>query len=71
MNFDNYLVVEPAYGRGYDNLADARTDWYEGLDFRVFADGPYLSQRDEDLIRADGYRGVYLVGVGILEGYNG
>lgn len=69
--FDKYLSVTPAYGRKYNNLADARTDWYEGLDFRIELNGPYLSQRDEDLIKADGYRGVYLSGVGILEAYNG
>ena len=68
---NKYMIVTPAYGRKYKTLADAKTDWYEGLDFRVGLDGPYCSQRDENEIRAEGFIGVQLYTTGVLETFNG
>lgn len=64
------LVVTSAYGRWYDDsLSTARMDWRNGKDFRVYPDGPYLSNRDIPLLIDGGYTWVWFFGLGILEDF--
>ena len=48
----DYYEVAPAYGRSYSTIEQARTDWRNGLDFRVTSSpqlrdiGRYTSKRD-------------------------
>jgi hypothetical protein len=38
-------LLLPAYGRGYDSIAEARADFMDGKDFMIYQ-GPYCSIRD-------------------------
>jgi hypothetical protein len=43
----NYpLVLLPAFGRKYETVEDAETDYYQGKDFIINATGQYCSCRD-------------------------
>ena len=53
------LSIHPAYGRTYENSDDAIIDWKDGKDFKILG-GPYLSSRDTEALKADGYRRIYL-----------
>jgi hypothetical protein len=50
------LNVIPAYGRVYANTQAAIKDWLAGKDFKIRGkDGPYLSIRDSEFLKNDGY----------------
>ena len=44
------LIVVGAYGRTAKEV-----DWVKGLDFQIFENGPYFSNRDTTYIKRDGY----------------
>jgi hypothetical protein len=48
-----HLVITPAYGRQYATQEEALKDWNFGKDFKIYG-GPYLSNRDLGIIKADG-----------------
>lgn len=56
------LSIVPAYGRYYATHTRAVADWNLGKDFKI-SQGPYLSNRDEKQLIAEGY-----IGVSILSG---
>ena len=49
------LEIIPAYGRVYNTTDAAVQDWLAGKDFRVRNSGPYLSIRDTETLKQDGY----------------
>jgi hypothetical protein len=49
------LEIIPAYGRVYNTTNAAVQDWLAGKDFRVRGSGPYLSIRDTETLKRDGY----------------
>lgn len=48
------LNVYPAYLRKYKTEAEAKKDWDEGLDFKIY-NGPYFSKRDVPALQKEGY----------------
>ena len=58
-SFKEELNIFPAYGRKYGSAEAAYQDWVDGKDFRI-GRGPYLSNRDREAIREDGYSAVIL-----------
>ena len=44
------VTLIPAYGRKYNNRAEALKDWHGGLDFKI-AGGPYCSIRDIERLK--------------------
>lgn len=54
------LILLPAYGRDYATPEACQSDWEAGKDFLIL-DGPYCSIRDISVIRATGFKTLYLV----------
>lgn len=61
------LYVIGAYGRNYDTLDAALADWEAGKDFKIAEDGPYLSKRDADQLKRDGYNKIGFFKLGPAE----
>lgn len=57
---DNVLVIEPAYGRSYADVASLMKDWEEGKDFKISFGGPYCSIRNLELIKERGYKALVI-----------
>jgi len=53
------LSIQPAYGRNYVASDDAINSWKAGADFKIVG-GPYLSIRDAEKLKEDGYDRIYL-----------
>ena len=45
----NQTNITAAYGRKYNTLDQALTDWNKGLDFKICS-GPYCSKRDFNIL---------------------
>lgn len=66
MSFMRDFLVTPAYGRVYLSLEEVLEDWNKGKDFRCDFDGPYMSIRDSELLKSQGYKTIVLVGYGTI-----
>jgi len=52
------LEIIPERGRVYNTTNAAVQDWLAGKDFRVRGSGPYLSIRDAETLKQNGYNSV-------------
>jgi hypothetical protein len=49
------LHIKPAYGRVYHTTCAAVQDWLSGKNFRIADTSTYLSIRDAEQLRCNGY----------------
>jgi hypothetical protein len=54
------ITLTSAFGRDYRSADAAHNDWLAGKDFRIGIDGPYCSNRDVNMLYAQGVRTIRL-----------
>lgn len=63
------LHAKPAYGRVYHTTRQAVLDWLSGKDFRIAGTSTYLSIRDAEQLRCNGYTVVRIYSSMLTEYY--